>query len=227
MAATCRATFDVDPHHLRYLLESADDTAIALECAIIVHDNTPLALRAAPPDLLKLLYRDRRLSHYLERFLAQRVRQDRRGMDNAILSLWTAYIPGSTGWLKLSTPNSRWLEAQTMTKYASTMPQIVHLNLLEGRLLVDGKPLGRLPHEIVQHSTYNRIFGQVSTFNQKIASPSIDVFSQKILDVVPSDMPGMEYASRASVFEHQASLDNLSSVWNLNQFAGLLCPTRI
>jgi hypothetical protein len=60
----------------------------------------------------------------------------------------------------LDEANSRWLTTFT-APLPNQRPQQVHYNILNGKLLVDGKPLGRLPQEIVSHSTYKRIFGQV------------------------------------------------------------------
>jgi hypothetical protein len=38
----------------------------------------------------------------------------------------------------------------------------VAYNLLDGLVLVDGAPLGRLPDHFTSHATYARIFGNVS-----------------------------------------------------------------
>ncbi|KIM46712.1 hypothetical protein M413DRAFT_23079 [Hebeloma cylindrosporum] len=177
MAATCRATFDVDPAHLNALLLSSADVAIAIECAIVLHDNIPPHFGHAFLDLQKLLNRDHRLSHFLESPLIKLIQADRRGIDAAITSVWSAYRPGNGGWRQLDEPNSRWL-----TSFTASLPnqraQQVHYNILNGELLVDGKSLGCLPQEIVGHSIYKRIFGQ------------------KILDIIPADMPGMDYATR-------------------------------
>ncbi|KAG1772223.1 hypothetical protein EV702DRAFT_951719, partial [Suillus placidus] len=79
-----------------------------------------------------------------------------------------------TPWRAPPAPSSRWLVMQTAPS-RSQSPQAVHYNLIHGRLLVDGKPLGRLPSIIVQHPIYQAIFGD------------------QVLDIVPADIPGMEY----------------------------------
>ncbi|KAF8970976.1 hypothetical protein BDZ97DRAFT_1901937 [Flammula alnicola] len=185
MAATCRATFDVDTGtHLDALLRSSEDVAILAECAIIVHDNMPPHFSHTPVDFQKLLHRDRRLSHLLESPLNELIHADRCGLDTAIKWVWSEYRRGNGGWQQLDEPNSRWL-----TSFTAPLPgqraQQIHYNMLEGKLLVDGKPLGRLPREIVGHSTYRRIFGQ------------------KILDVIPADMPGMDYVTRSLIYDYQ------------------------
>jgi hypothetical protein len=164
MAAICRATFDVDPGiHLDALLCSSADVAILVECAIVIHDNTPPHLGDKFPDFQRLLHRDRRLSHLLELPVIKLIDIDRCGLDTAIGSVWPGYQPGGEGWKQWPEPNSRWLKSCTAPLLGRTgqRAQEVYYNILDGELLVDGRPLGCLPREIVGHATYKRIFGQV------------------------------------------------------------------
>ena len=163
MAATCRATFDVDPGiHLDTLLRSSSDVAILVECTIRIHDNTPPNIKNTSLDFQKLLHRDRRLSHFLESPVSKLILAEQRGLDIAIKSVWSEYRHGY-GWRQLSEPNSRWLTTTT-NPFSGQRAQQVHYNILNGKLLVDGYPLGCLPPEIVGHSTYRGIFGQVLIF---------------------------------------------------------------
>ncbi|KAJ8586507.1 hypothetical protein M405DRAFT_689230, partial [Rhizopogon salebrosus TDB-379] len=97
------------------------------------------------------------------------------GLDYAVVKIWGSYRRG-TPWRALPAPNSRWLVSHTSPS-SSQLPQAVHFNLVSGCLLVDGKQLGRLPSTIMQHPTYQAIF------------------RDQILDIVPADIPGMEYAT--------------------------------
>jgi len=54
--------------------------------------------------------------------------------------------------------------------------QEVHYDLLTGQLLVDGKQLGRLPREFVEHSTYANLLGSVSCLCK--FSPVLSIFSE-------------------------------------------------
>jgi len=160
MAAICRATFDVDPGiHLDAVLCLSADVAILIECAIVIHDNTPPHLGNKFPDFQRLLHRDRRLSHLLELPVIKLIDTDRCGLDKAIRSVWSGYQPGDGKWQS----DSRWLKSRTAPLLGGTgqRAQDVYYNILDGELLVDGKPLGCLPQEIVRHATYKRIFGQV------------------------------------------------------------------
>ncbi|KDQ56358.1 hypothetical protein JAAARDRAFT_132396 [Jaapia argillacea MUCL 33604] len=185
-AATCRSSYDVGESHIRPFLASIDDVAIVVECGIIVHDNTPPHQTGISIDLQRVLARDRRLAHFLEPSLSLLIRRNRAGLDRAIASLWSDYQAGST-WQSLSPPVDRWYTSRT-AESANGRSQEVHLDILSGRMLIDGKPLGRLPPAIINHATYRRIFGQ------------------KIFHVVPSSMAGFDYATRSSVSGHQVHL---------------------
>lgn len=158
MAATCRSTYDVDSTHIVSLLNSHEDVSVFLECAVAIYDNTSPSHKS-PNALSRLLHRDRRLAHYLEPFVVRLISNDRFGLDKAISSIWPAYRPGSS-WIC----EDRWFISHTLPA-AGQGSQQVHLNILEGRLLIAGNPLGCLPRTILNHSIYLRVFGQVSMFS--------------------------------------------------------------
>ncbi|OBZ74845.1 hypothetical protein A0H81_05455 [Grifola frondosa] len=152
MAAACRGTFDVDSRRLREVLCSAEDITILVQCAIVLHDNAPPDVTTLSPHLRILLDRDRRISHYLEPWLLKLIRSDRVGFDGALRAIWPAYLPG-TSWQQMLDPNGRWLTSRTAMG-VSQHSQDIHYNVLEGTLLINGRPLGRLPQNIVTHPLY-------------------------------------------------------------------------
>ncbi|KAG2366240.1 hypothetical protein BDR07DRAFT_1480293 [Suillus spraguei] len=184
MAATCRSTFDVDGDP-SLLLKSNDDIKIFAYCAVMIYDNTPSQLGNLPQHSKLLLERDKRCCHALEGAVRRYVEIHREGLDCAVEKVWGSYRRG-TRWRALPAPSSRWLVTETAPS-DSQLPQTVYYNLIDGSLLVDGKPLGRLPSSIVQHPTYRAIFGD------------------QILDIVPADIPGMEYATRGNPHGYQVS----------------------
>lgn len=159
LAATCRSTFDVDPKHAPFLLESQDDVAVLVECSITVFRNTPKSVSTGR--LKVILDRDRRLSHSLEPLLRQRIHEHPEGLNSAVSAVWTAYRPGCP-WTHLESPNNRWITTRANGEAGQTSLD-VHLNLLEGRLLVNGVPLDRLPDDYTmdKDNIYFRIFGRV------------------------------------------------------------------
>ncbi|OJA12487.1 hypothetical protein AZE42_08795 [Rhizopogon vesiculosus] len=184
MAFTCRSTFDVDGD-ASLVLTSDEDMKVFAYCAVMICDNTPSTPRDLPQHAQLMLERDKRCCHALEAAVRQRAELHRGGIDDAVAKIWGSYRPG-TLWKALPASNSRWLVSHTAPS-SSQSSQIVHFNLINGCLLVDGKQLGRLPSMIVQHPTYQTIF------------------RDQILDIVPADIPGMEYATRGDLYGHQVS----------------------
>uniref|UniRef100_A0A0W0G780 ubiquitinyl hydrolase 1 n=1 Tax=Moniliophthora roreri TaxID=221103 RepID=A0A0W0G780_MONRR len=204
MAAVCRSTFDVDDvdedgtgdGYLPNLLSIAEDICIFACCGILVHDNTPTDLESTKsgvsPDFKRLLRRDQRLAHTVELRLRSLIctrgasNPGRQGLDEAITHIWAAYRPGEQGWTSMKDSNDRWVRCLTAAAGGAGPVQLVNLDLLRGRLLVNGKPLSRLPPEIVKHEVYMRIFGD-----------------KKVLDVIPANFRGMEFATRTLVSGYQ------------------------
>ncbi|KAF8551213.1 hypothetical protein OG21DRAFT_319615, partial [Imleria badia] len=184
-AAICRSTFDVDPDMVEQLLDSAEDVEVILSCAILIHDNTPSDVSSLPAYSQFLLDRDRRLSLAVESVLTDVIlaNSSDQGIDLAVSRVWPDYRPGSE-WSPLPDPHSRWLSCTTEST-TTQCSQVVHFNLLDGSLLVDGKPLSRLPSAIVGHPLYNLIFGE------------------QVVDVIPGDIPGMDYSTRGTISSHQ------------------------
>ena len=160
-AAICRSTFDVEPPMIRKLLHSAEDIKVLLSSALLIHDHTPSNVSCVPAYSRLLLDRDRRLSLTLESVVSDVVQADSsdRGINLAVGWVWPEYRPGSK-WTPLQNPNSRWFSCTTAPTTGQSS-QLVQFNLLDGSLLVNGKPLGRLPSEILRHPLYNLIFGEV------------------------------------------------------------------
>jgi hypothetical protein len=158
LAATCFSTYDVCFEHIPWTLCDDGDIAIAVHCAVSVHDNTPSDLRDDKSGhLARLLNRHHRLLHFLEPFLRERVQSNPSGIDHGLASLWPGFHrQASSEWHVLPRPNSRWISC------TAEGGQEVHYNLLTGQLLIGGNPLGRLPQGIIRHSTYASLLGTVS-----------------------------------------------------------------
>ncbi|RFU36269.1 hypothetical protein B7463_g125, partial [Scytalidium lignicola] len=171
MALTCHATFDVDEHYLSRILRLDEDVAIVTECCIVVHDRCPAVIDGLPHHIITLFQQYWRLSHSLESEIRRGVLASRDGLDTTVHNIWKGYQPG-TGWSAVDCPNQRWLVTRTSSE-DDYQPMMVHYNILDGQLLVNGAPLTRLPRSYEEHATYRRLFGQ------------------KVLDIIPSTMGGM------------------------------------
>ena len=134
------------------------DFTIAVHCAVIVHDNTPPTFEDDSSGYLsRLLDRHRRLLHFLEPFFHKGIQSNPTGFDDGVTKLWPEFCRQiSSNWRILPSPNSRWISCTVGGG------REVHYNLLTGKLLSSGKPLGRLPQEITKHPTYASVLGAVS-----------------------------------------------------------------
>lgn len=160
VALTCHSTFDVDQHHVALVLESSEDVAVIIECCIIIHDRCPAIIQQLPQTLQMLQRRFERLCHVIEPMLRELIIRNRAGIDNTIQRVWAAYRPGCS-WTSMSAPNERWVSTKTSDEVDNTSSLMVHYNVLDGSLLVNGLPLARLPRNYELHNTYQRIFGEV------------------------------------------------------------------
>ncbi|KAI5846642.1 hypothetical protein DFP73DRAFT_546547 [Morchella snyderi] len=173
VAAVCRETYNAEEEHLDGLLHSRKDVAVLVECAIIIHDNVPAINDALPRPLRILLDRGWRLSHAIEAHVRSLILKPRIGLD--LTCVWSAY-GSKCSWISLAAPNTRWVVSMAMG--SGNRFQQVYYNLLTGKLLVDGLPLGKLPLDYVSHPTY------------------VELFGEKVLDVYPSKMDGMVFQTQ-------------------------------
>ncbi|KAE9375857.1 hypothetical protein N431DRAFT_556187 [Stipitochalara longipes BDJ] len=182
LALICHCTFDIDPRQLPSLLSSADNVAILIETATIVNDRWPVSEEPLTTLTRELLRRFSRTSHSLESSLKKQIIAARDGIDKAVGKMWAGYEPG-TPWAVLQAPNDRWLTTKTAAS-DHISSATVHFNTLTGSLLINGRPLARLPREYESHPTYQRLF------------------KGKILEVVPSNK-GLYFETRNSVHGFQ------------------------
>ena len=156
LAATCFSTLDVCSEYIPTILTKEKDFSIAIQCAVIVHDNSSLSLAGDNSvHLARMSSRHRRLLHSLEPIFSQSSHAD--AFDDALSRLWLGFRRcTSSSWHVLPRPNSRWISCVAEGRHK------VHYDLLTGKLLINGKPLGRLPQKIVKHPTYTSLLGTVS-----------------------------------------------------------------
>jgi hypothetical protein len=167
IAATCLSTVDVcsDSKLVTATFATEETISIVMQCAVIVHDNTPSLSDNDSIYLTRMISRHRRLLHRLEPIFGRSSPAFPDGtkllhasaFDLALARLWLGFRRrNSSSWHALPRPNSRWISCVAEGGHE------VHYDLLTGQLLINGKPLGRLPQEIVEHPTYASLIGTVS-----------------------------------------------------------------
>ena len=156
-AASCRATYDLEGVYVEKAFRTREDVSIFIECAITMYDNVPLIQSSSRRSGIRhLLDRDRRISRSLETSLVARLSGDPSVLQTLLQTMW-ASCPDGIEFGQMSALNGRWFASVPKTPDEPC----VHLNILTGRLLVDGGLIGRLPREISEHPMYSRIFGSV------------------------------------------------------------------
>ena len=177
-AILCKMTFDVDESDLPNLLATANDVCTWILCSNTVQENTGNNVMELRRDLQLLLLRDKQLSHRLFRRVRTLVLQGNQGgLDKAIGHIWSGFEPTPAGWTPFrDSPLQRWIMNDTEAKPGKASQRVLY-NLLEGELLVDGVPLGRLPSMYTESESYLRILGA------------------QLIRVFTADMEGMHYMS--------------------------------
>ncbi|KIK28278.1 hypothetical protein PISMIDRAFT_610109 [Pisolithus microcarpus 441] len=182
-AAICRSTFHVGLDTARQLLDSSRALEILVCCAVVINTNTPVQFSALRGMSALLVERDCRLSWNLEEVVGTMILQGNDGIDLGIKRVWPGYHR-VMGWQRIGTGNRSWFTTSTSSS-ATRHSQQVHFDVLNGTLLVDGRPVGRLPDEIRTDPLFILIFGAQAP------------------DVFPGDMAGMEYATRGLINEYR------------------------
>lgn len=183
-AILCKMTYNVDKKYVSEVLQSTDDLRCWVICSVRLCENTPGDSTALSPELRRLLFRDQRLSHALRQVVRRLIIDEgNTGADSAIGQILTGFESKTTSWTSLAYPQHRWIHMKTQASSTQTS-QNIHYNILEGELIIDGMPLGRLPKNYVCTDLYKRIFGA------------------KILHVSSADMLGMGFMTARSVHEY-------------------------
>ncbi|KAF1847270.1 uncharacterized protein K460DRAFT_332087 [Cucurbitaria berberidis CBS 394.84] len=141
-----------------------DDLSTFVQASLALQENLLVDLAKLPPALKSMLIRDTKMAYSLQSLLLRSIKASPTSIGIAINASWSE--SGNTAgklfdeWQDLPSPHDRWV-ASTMTASTKTLanPQVVHYNFIEGHLLIDGKPLGRLPRDIRESEEVKKLFG--------------------------------------------------------------------
>ncbi|RAK76570.1 uncharacterized protein BO72DRAFT_497067 [Aspergillus fijiensis CBS 313.89] len=180
LALMCVGTFDCENSHLERMLRNERDASVFIQCSMIIHDRKSL-LDGVSSCLLPLFYyRWQNIAFRGHRILANNTVQGcSNALDRAIQRTWAAYRPGSP-WTAAPSGSLGCLNTQMMVERGSNSGVVVNINLLTGQLLINGRPLARLPSGFERHDTYRSLFGH------------------SLVEVMPSDLPGLEFSAQRS-----------------------------
>lgn len=137
-------------------LQRLIESSITLQDNMVSNPNTlPRAIRLA-------LVRDLKMTYRIRFCIRQSVTKNPDALTAAIDNIW----PGATSRAYsepnfLDNPYNWWI--QLTVQHANLgRQQMVHYDILEGHLLIDNKPLGRLPAEHRDSVVLSELFGQQS-----------------------------------------------------------------
>jgi hypothetical protein len=135
-----------------------NNLSVFVQASLALQENLLINLDKLPCSSKRIMIRDTKITYDIQSILLRSIFDAPDGIRVAINTSWSERkVFGE--WQSLSAPHSRWLVLMMAdTGNNSTNSQVVHYNFIEGHLLVDGKPLGRLPHDICGSDEVRRIF---------------------------------------------------------------------
>ena len=184
----CKLTYDVDSIHIPKMLDSDSDLSIWVLSCVLIRENVSGDATLMSPYTRRMYLHDQKLTLALQPVALRLATTDRKvGFNQGITKVWPSFQAASNGWHVLSNSNGQWVTTQTEASSGFASQKVLY-NVLDGELLVDGRPLGRLPGEYSRSGAYKRVFGS------------------QLLNVLASDMPGMLYMSSQRIHNHVAYL---------------------
>ncbi|PVF94396.1 hypothetical protein CPB86DRAFT_800493 [Serendipita vermifera] len=171
ISLTLRATYDVNPNNLTSIFSDEEDLTWYLYAGTFISDLVDGSL---PKGIHFLAVRDRKMSLKCLPYVSSVCWTKPRLLHKVIERRWSSYRAGSE-WHPLSSPADRWWSSWTKGGPKLTS-RTVHLNILDGSFLIDGRTFDRLPSNYTSHHAYKTLFGY-----------------KEVEDIRPSTMNGMIY----------------------------------
>ncbi|XP_047146832.1 uncharacterized protein LOC124819357 isoform X1 [Hydra vulgaris] len=160
VAAFIALTFDVDRCHENII--NKESLVYWLQSVARIHDNVCLGNNCFDTERNNLLRRVRQIGLRFENIVRNTFENTLEStyIFNKFLSIhWADFCKGSCSnvWVSHSPPSQTWYYNTFVSDNLSVTLQV---NVLSGKFLVDGNPVGRLPDTITKSSVYQRIFGE-------------------------------------------------------------------
>lgn len=161
-ALLCRRTFTVMTESDSAM--SADELCSFVQGSMALQENLVVDLAKLSQTLKSMLVRDMKMAYQIRSLIRHSIQSNPDSLGAAINQAWSdsatftrrTYAP----WQFISSANDGWVTS-TITSMVNELviSQVVHYNFIEGYLLVDGKPLGKLPRDIRESEDVKELFG--------------------------------------------------------------------
>ncbi|KAM0427773.1 hypothetical protein ACHAPT_007229 [Fusarium lateritium] len=171
-ALLCKRTFT----HLTYRPADLDDLSleIYIQSSITVHDNLVVKLEALPELLQHTVIRDMRFSYQLSPLVSESIMQKTDIFRLSLQEMWPEEEGCARVFNDVILEAPHWISCRSVAG-DEAFEQRVHYNIVEGLLLVNSRPMGKLPKDPKTSLILNELFG-----NQALLT-------------YPSDRPRMQY----------------------------------
>jgi len=191
-ALLCRRSFAMyaakahDPEVLLALQEA--ELQCFIECSIALQENMPSEPATLPLYYKNMLVRDLKMVYRMRHLLRRSLEAHPSSFGKAINRVWPQASGGATR--RLSSPislepSSGWWFTSNILSSLQMKQQTVHYHLLEGHLMIDRQPLGKLLAVHRESFVIGQLFGSQS------------------LSTYPSSLRGMTYTVAFAVNGHQ------------------------
>ena len=182
MSLVCSSTFSADLDESESIFRESDSVTCFLEISILIHDHrqsldinsqdkadgkdvpgaaTQLGdANSQSPLLIIAMQSWRRQCYLFQPHLVKKAHQNRVCLDKAIGTFVAAYTPGMA-WSEGGAGYQHIMTSNCCSSDIEENPSVT-LDLLEGGLLIGGRPVSRLPPEYCQDSTFKHLFGEQS-----------------------------------------------------------------
>ncbi|KAH6856123.1 hypothetical protein B0I37DRAFT_317555 [Chaetomium sp. MPI-CAGE-AT-0009] len=161
----CRRTFTIfeDPNPQPMSAEELEGFTLA---SMALQQNLVVDLGRLPPTLKGMMARDMKMAYRIQNVVKAAILSHPVALNRAIGRTWSDTTdPGSAadsrfgGWDFLPSHGGQWITCVTRSTGDFVSAQRLHYNYIDGRLLVDGRCIGKLPPDIRDSEDVKELFG--------------------------------------------------------------------
>ncbi|KAK7426297.1 hypothetical protein QQZ08_007198 [Neonectria magnoliae] len=152
----CKRTFAIFGY-LKYTLDE-DALQAFIQSSIMVHDSLVVEVSSLPVILQHAVIRDMRMSHMLCHRISGAIVSSPHVFGSSLKDMWPENEDCARKFSHIALQGSGWISCQT-TSDDENNEQSVLYHCVEGVLLVDGSPMGKLPEDQQKSTILQELFG--------------------------------------------------------------------